>query len=88
MPMTKGGVITGSTDITRKTGLKGMRVRAETNANARPSKVVSTPTMIASASEFQATPQLRPPCRQARPQIEESVIEAAKMPIARCPALS
>ena len=55
----------------------GKRVRADTSANARPSSVLSAPTSTASASEFHATPQLRPPPRQARPQIDRAVILSA-----------
>ena len=57
--MTKGGVMIGRMDSTRSSGFIGMRVRSATSAKARPSSVVSTPTSVASATVFHATPQLR-----------------------------
>ena len=60
-PMTKGGVMIGRMDSARSSGFIGMRVRSATSAKARPSSVVSTPTSVASATVFHATPQLRPP---------------------------
>ena len=55
-PMTKGGVMMGSSDRDLKKPLKGTRVRVSTSANARPSTVLPSPTATARASEFQATP--------------------------------
>ena len=69
-PMTKGGVMIGRIDSTRSSGFIGMRVRSATSAKARPSSVVSTPTSVASATVFHATPQLRPPVTQSRLQID------------------
>jgi hypothetical protein len=78
----------GKIDIIRSKRGKGKRVRAETSANARPSRVLTAPTSTANPSEFHATPQLRPPVRQASPQIDRAVILSANPPSASAPALS
>src|SRR6185437_372060 len=69
-PITNGGVMIGRIDSARKSGFIGNRVRNATRAKARPSSVVNTPTSVASATVFQATPQLRVPAMQSRPQID------------------
>ena len=68
--MTNGGVMIGRIDSARSSGFIGMRVRSATSAKASPSNVVSTPTSVASATVFHATPQLRVPVMQSMPQIE------------------
>ena len=62
-PITKGGVMIGSTETIFSSRGKGNRVRVAIKAKARPSAVLRTPTTTAKASEFQAAPQLRPPVR-------------------------
>src|SRR6185437_5742109 len=62
-PITNGGVMIGRIDSARKSGFIGNRVRNATRAKARP-------TSVASATVFQATPQLRVPAMQSRPQID------------------
>ena len=53
--MTNGGVMIGSTLITRSTPLKRNAVRAAISAKARPSSVEPAPTTIASSTVFHAT---------------------------------
>ena len=69
-PITKGGVMIGSTDSARRSGLAGNAVRVAISAKARPRTVVPAPTRTARNSVFQATPQRSGPSRQSRPQID------------------
>ena len=55
--MTKGGVMIGSTLMTRSTALYRNAVRAEISAKASPSIVDPAPTTMARNTVFQATPQ-------------------------------
>ena len=71
-PMTNGGVMIGSTLITRSAPLKRNAVRAAISAKARPRTVEPAPTTMARNTVFQATPQRRLEYRQSRPQIERS----------------
>jgi hypothetical protein len=68
-PITNGGVMIGNTVSTLSARLAGNSVRVTISANASPRTAVPAPTRMASSSEFQATPQLTPPCRQPSPQI-------------------
>ena len=67
-PMTKGGVMMGSTVSALSSAPWRKPVRVTISAKTRPSRVVTTPTSTARKSEFQATPQRGPPDRQPRPQ--------------------
>src|SRR5262249_42118633 len=86
--MTKGGVMIGRMDSARSNGFIGMWVRRATSAKARPRSVVSTPTSDASATVFHATPQLRVPPRQFRPQIDALNSFARNNDGAKLPSLS
>ena len=66
-PMTKGGVMIGSTVSARRILPYLKPVRVTTSANTSPIAVVSRPTTIARNSEFQATPQRVPPVTQPVP---------------------
>ena len=68
-PMTKGGVMMGSTVSTRSVRLARKPVRVTTSANARPRIVVESPTSTAIHSEFQATPHVTDRARQSSPQM-------------------
>ena len=87
-PMTKGGVMIGRIDSARSSGFIGRRVRSATSAKARPSRVVSRPTSVASATVFHATPQLRVPNLQSRPQIDGLNSFAANCDGREAPSLS
>ena len=87
-PMTKGGVMIGSSESRRIGPFSGRPVRSATRAKARPSRVESRPTTTASASVFQAAPQLPAPVRHSRPQIERSVNLAQNSAGAKLPWLS
>ena len=67
-PITKAGVMIGSTVSARRMRRKRKPVRVATRAKARPSSVESTPTRTARKKEFQATPQRGPPVRQPSDQ--------------------
>ena len=67
--MTKGGVMIGRTDSTRRNFLNRKLVRVTTNANARPSAVQATAQAVARSSVFQATPHRVEPVMQDTPQI-------------------
>ncbi len=73
-PMTNGGVISGSTVITRSSRLARKPVRVTSSAKARPSSVVPAPVSTPRVSEFQAMPHTTSPVRQPRPQMSGEVI--------------
>lgn len=58
-PMTKGGVMIGSTVRMRSAGLAGNAVRVTTRAKQSPRAVVPTPTRTPRNTVFHATPHLR-----------------------------
>ena len=78
----------GRIDSTRSSGFIRMRVRSATSAKASPSSVVSTPTSVASATVFHATPQLRPPVTQSILQIDALNSFSANSAGAKPPSLS
>ena len=77
-PITKGGVMMGSSDSDLKKRLNGSEVRTITSAKARPSRVLRKPTVTASANEFHAAPHCPRPSRQPRRQILGSTRRSAK----------
>ena len=59
-PITNGGVMMGSNDKDLNADRNRTPVRVSTRAKASPSSVDNTPTLMASISEFHATPQVEP----------------------------
>ncbi len=85
-PMTKGGVMIGSTEATRRARLKRNPVRTAMRASAAPITVLPMPTTMARIAVFQATPQLRFAVRQPNPQIAGSSKRSRKAPGANPPS--
>src|SRR5207237_9603662 len=87
-PMTKGGVMEGSTDRMRKNFLYGKAVRVTISAKARPSAVDNTAHSTARISVFHATPQRVLPVMHDTPQTFSVNRRAKKAGSENAPSLS